>query len=230
MPENAPPRHWRGWHATCVLILGSKRAARVPEEGTRSATRAILHPTDFSERSEWASSGSEVPRDEEFAMRREANTAVQGSARLLAGLGVVLLVLAAGVGCKPVEQRNGAEDSDLGALPQEVRDALDRAAQVYPQPLSGARWSKVFVLKKTDHPLYQLQGTNDRGHKVEAELTGAGRIIEVEEHGVPLADVPGAVLKALQEKRPNFKPIEVEAIYQTGQAQPVSYGFEAKDG
>jgi hypothetical protein len=138
---------------------------------------------------------------------------------LLAGLGVVLFSLAAGIGCTPVEQRNG-EETDLAALPQEVRDAVDRAAQVFPQPLSGARWSKVFALKKTDHPLYQLQGTNDRNNKVEMEVTGAGRIIEVEEHGIPLADVPSAVLKALQDRRPNFKPIQVEAIYQGGEAQP----------
>lgn len=100
------------------------------------------------------------------------------SAWLWTGLGVVLLSLvAAGVGCTPVEQRNG-EETELTALPQEVRDALDRAAEVYSQPLSGARWSKVFVLKKSDHPLYQLQGTNDRNSKVEMEVTGAGRILE----------------------------------------------------
>src|SRR5262245_51511512 len=98
----------------------------------------------------------------------------QGLSPASVGSALVLLALAiAGAGCTPVEQRNGAEESDLSALPREVRDAIDRAAQVYPQPLSGARWSKVHVLKKTDHPLYQLRGTNDRNNKVEMEVTSA---------------------------------------------------------
>jgi hypothetical protein len=135
---------------------------------------------------------------------------------------LVLLALAvAGAGCTPGTPRNGTEESDPSALPQEVRNAVDRAAEVYPQPLSGARWSKVFVLKKSDHPLYQLQGTNDRNNKVEMEVTGAGRVLEVEEHGIPMDDVPAAVRKALEDRRPGFKPTQVEAIYQGG--------FEAKD-
>jgi hypothetical protein len=157
-------------------------------------------------------------------MRRE------GFSPATVGAVLVLLALAiAGAGCTPVVQRDGTEESDLSGLPQEIRDAVDRAAQVYPEPLIGARWSKVFVLKKTDHPLYQLQGTNGRNNKVEMELTGAGRVIEVEEHGIPMDDIPAAVRKALQERRPDFKPTQIEAIYQGGSAQPVCYGFEAKD-
>jgi hypothetical protein len=136
----------------------------------------------------------------------------------LAGLGVILLAL--GAACA---------DRTLAALPAKVREALDRAGRVYERPLKGARWSEVHQLGGTDHPVYQLQGTNERGNKVEMEVTSAGRIIEVEEHGVPLREVPSAVTEALKAKMPEFKPTLVEAIYQAEQTNPACYGFEGKD-
>jgi hypothetical protein len=149
----------------------------------------------------------------------------------LAGLALVLLALAApGIGCTAAAQKNQAAEADLAALPREVREALDRAAQVYPQPLNGCRWSEVSPLNRTNHPLYQVQGTNGRGNKVEIEVTSAGRILEVEEHGIPLGEVPSAVLEALKAKMPQFQPTRVEAIYQVEKAEPVSYGFEAEVG
>jgi hypothetical protein len=142
-------------------------------------------------------------------------------------LGVVLLALVlAGLGQSGVGQRTRAEGLDKTALPKEISAALDRAARMYSQPLNGARWSDVHTLSGTDHPLYQLQGTNGRGNKIEIEVTSAGRIIEVEEHGIPLDEVPGVVFQALRAKAPQFKLDRAEAIYQNGGAQPVCYGFE----
>jgi hypothetical protein len=150
--------------------------------------------------------------------------------RLLAGLGMVLFTLAtAGIGCTAADQRTRSAEADLAALPPKVREALDRAARVYAQPLGGASWSKVYLMKGTDHPLYQLQGTNERGNKVEIEVAGAGRVIEVEEHGIPIGEVPAAVTDALKGRMPDFTPTKVEAIYQAENGQPVSYGFEAPD-
>jgi hypothetical protein len=145
-------------------------------------------------------------------------------------LGPVLLAFAvAGVGCAAAEQRNNAGEADVTALPQEVRDALDRATQVYSHPLDGAKWAKVHLLGGTDHPVYQLRGTNARGNTIEMEVTKAGRVIEVEEHGIPLGEVPAPVVEALKAKRPQLTPTRVEAIYQTDNPRPVSYGFEGTD-
>jgi hypothetical protein len=131
----------------------------------------------------------------------------------------------AGIGCMATE-RNRAEKTKL---PQPVNDALERAAKMYVQPLSGAAWSKVSLLSGTDHPVYQLQGTNERGNRIEIEITSAGRIVEAEEHGISLGDVPTAVTEALKAKLPDFTPEKVEAIYQAEHPQPVCYGFEGRN-
>jgi hypothetical protein len=128
-----------------------------------------------------------------------------------------------------VDQKNGAPVTDLDALPAAVSAAADRAARTYAQPLDGARWTNVAVLSGSEHPVYQLRGTNGRGNAVEMEVTSAGRVIEVEEHGIPVGEVPAAVTEALNGKHPQFSPARVEAIYQAGHAQPVSYGFEGQD-
>src|SRR5262249_33545078 len=85
------------------------------------------------------------PRKREAIMPRKAISTID---RPL--FAVFLLVLGAtGIGCMsaavPAEQEKAT--TDVTALPQEVRTALDRAARVYAQPLNGARWSEVYVLK-----------------------------------------------------------------------------------
>lgn len=142
----------------------------------------------------------------------------------LAILGVVLLALAA-----PAVPVSGADEAAITALPKEVREALDRAARVYAEPLKGVRWTRAFRLSGTDHALYQVQGTNGRGNKIELEVTSAGRVIEVEEHGIGLDEVPEVVVKALKTKMPQFEPKLIEAIYQVEKPQPVCYGFEGLD-
>jgi len=149
---------------------------------------------------------------------------------LLAVLVVLLLALAArGVDRTAPGPRDRREERQLAALPRKVRDALDRAAETYKEPLKGIRWSMARVLRRSDHPLYQLQGTNGRGNKIELEVTSAGRVIEVEEHGIPLREVPSAVMEALKARMPKFEPERVEAIYQAERTRPVCYGFEGRD-
>ena len=54
-------------------------------------------------------------------------------------------------------------------------------------------------------------------------------MIEVEEHGIPIREVPAAVTDALTGRMPDFET-KVEAIYQGENGQPgVSYGFEVPD-
>ena len=137
----------------------------------------------------------------------------------------VLLALAA-TGCNGQQQRNGA--AALASLPEAVRAALDRAGQAYSQPLDGVKWTKSHRLTGSDHPLFQIVGVNARGNKVEIEITHAGRIIEVEEIGIPLDEVPEAVLAAIQAKMPDFDAFHVEAIYQSDRSQPVCFGFESE--
>lgn len=145
-------------------------------------------------------------------------------------LGVALVALAPlGIGCGAVDQNGEAEASDVGALPQEVRDALSRAARTYPQPLNGASWLSHSRTSEDEHAVYQVRGKNGRGRTIEVEVTGAGRVIEVEEHGIPTEDVPTPVMEALKSRMPAANPEKVEAVYQNGQPQPVAYGFEGTD-
>src|SRR5262249_28623990 len=167
------------------------------------------------------------PRKREAIMPRKAISTID---RPL--FAVFLLVLGAtGIGCMsaavPAEQEKAT--TDVTALPQEVRTALDRAARVYAQPLNGARWSEVYVLKASEHPIYQVRGTNDRGNPIEIEVTSAGRVIEVEEHGIPMEDVPAVVRDALNGRVPEFKAKRVEAIYHAKSAPPFGYGLEGTD-
>jgi hypothetical protein len=142
-------------------------------------------------------------------------------------LGLVLAALVAPViGCTAEGQTSRAGETDPAVLPRKVRDALDRAARVYPQPLSGARWTKAYLLIGSDHPLYQVRGTNGRGHEIELEVTAAGRVIEVEEHGIPVDEVPAAAVEVVKAKVPDFNPTRVEAIYQAENPRPTAYGFE----
>jgi hypothetical protein len=120
------------------------------------------------------------------------------------------------------------EELDLAKVPMDVSAALEKAPKTYKKPLEGAKWTTVYKLEGTKHPIYQFIGKNGRGNKIETEITDAGRVIEVEEHGVPLSEVPKAVVDALKAKMPDFKIDVVEAIYQNELADPVSYGFETK--
>jgi hypothetical protein len=140
-----------------------------------------------------------------------------------------VLTGAAGVGLLMAQKKNGADAADQIAAPKEIRDALRRAAESYPRPLKGARWTTVAKLQGTDHVLFQIRGTNDRGATIEIEITGAGRVVEVEEHGVPFSEVPRAVIDALKAHLPHFVPERAEAIYQTARPAPVAYGFEGRD-
>lgn len=159
---------------------------------------------------------------------------MRGVKRLLAlrrGLWLVLTIPFAlvvfGTGCTAEGPRNG---TDLSNLPQDVRQALDRAAQTYPQPLEGATWSRVHAPNSSEHSIYQVRGTNSRGNEIEIEVTAAGRIIEVEERGIRLDEVPAEVVEALKSRLPGANPDRVEAIYQGGHSRPVAYGFEGLDG
>jgi hypothetical protein len=153
-----------------------------------------------------------------------------GHTRLWTVLSFALLVLVVqGMGPMTAQQRTKADETDIAALPKKVREALERAPKVYPEPLHGARWSKAHCTSGSDHPVYQVQGTNGDGRKVELEVTSAGRIIEVEEHGIPITRVPTVVQDALKAKFPRFEPKQIEAIYQLEKVVPVCYGFEGKD-
>jgi len=142
---------------------------------------------------------------------------------------LILLIVAIQAGVCWAQEQANRKQAAIPGVPAKIHEALDRAAQLYPEPLKGAQWSKSYKLGESDHTIYQLQGTNSRGNKVEIEVTSAGRIIEVEEHGIPLSEVPEIVTKALKAEMPGLSPTLAEAIYQMGHARPVAYGFESED-
>jgi hypothetical protein len=152
--------------------------------------------------------------------------AIRWSALRLVLVGVFT---ASATGPTTAQQRTKSDEMDIASLPREVRDALERAPKVYPEPLQGARWSKAHCTSGSEHPVYQVQGTNGDGRKIELEVTSAGRIIEVEEHGIPMTRVPTVVQDALKAKFPRFEPKHIEAIYQLEKLVPVCYGFEGND-
>jgi len=106
----------------------------------------------------------------------------------------------------------GEKELAVTSLPEKVRQSIDRAAEIYSTPLAGVRWDKVHELhgKQT---IFQLEGVNARGNAVEMEVTKAGRIVEVEEHGISPGEVPDVVMDALNEQVMEFEPKKIEAIY-----------------
>jgi hypothetical protein len=143
----------------------------------------------------------------------------------LAGFALLLAPALLAAGCANANPQDRREETNPVALPQEIRDGLDRATVTYPLPLAGAKWSSVARLGGTDDSLYRLRGTNGRGRTIELEVTKAGRVIEVEESGVPLGEVPAPALEGLKARIPYANPDWVAAIYQAGHLLPVAYGF-----
>ena len=84
-------------------------------------------------------------------------------------------------------------------------------------------------MNKNGHAIYQLMGKDERGHAIEAEITRAGRVIEIETT-IPFSEVPRAVAQKLKLEMPSWEPKEAETITKNGRI--VSDGFEgkAKDG
>jgi len=117
----------------------------------------------------------------------------------------------------------GDDDTiSISEVPENVRKAAEKE-------LPHASWTKAFSMNRKGHAIYQLKGKDERGHAVEAEVTRAGRVIEVETT-VPFSEVPRAVAQKLKSEMPSWEPKEAETITKNGQV--VSYGFEgkAKDG
>lgn len=139
---------------------------------------------------------------------------------------LVLALATMGIGLILVGQKQPRAETDLTAMPDTVQSALDRAELLYERPLTGAEWSTAYQLRESERSLYQVIGMNRRGHRIEIEIAGAGRIIEAEEHGIPIAEVPGAVMLFLRERMPELKPTKADAIYNNGKSEPAAYGFE----
>ena len=64
---------------------------------------------------------------------------------------------------------------------------------------------------------------------MELEATAAGRIIEVEERGIPMTEVPEPVQALLRAKEPGLRIDKIEAIWQVEKRQPAAFGFEGED-
>ena len=60
--------------------------------------------------------------------------------------------------------------------------------------------------------VYEIQGTVQDGRKIEIDIKPDGEVEEIEVE-FKLADVPGAVLKAIEKKMPGFKPDFIEASH-----------------
>jgi len=61
------------------------------------------------------------------------------------------------------------------------------------------------------------------------EATRPGRVIEAEEFGVPLTEVPTPVIEGLKARIPYANPDWVVAIYQSANLLPVGYGFGGRN-
>lgn len=132
---------------------------------------------------------------------------------------MVLLALTLGLALPPAALAADGDEVDVSDLPAAVRKAADKA-------LPKAEWSRAFKLAKSKHPIYQLQGKDARGRRVELESTADGRVIEYETR-IAMDDVPPVVASALKARMPRFKPDVIEEITKNGKV--VSYGFEGED-
>ena len=151
------------------------------------------------------------------------------AALTVAKIAYLVFALGSSSGASPTAESSlRAQETDISTLPAAVCDALDRAMRVYEQPLKGVQWGKAHRLG-AEHSLFQVRGTNRRGNTVETEITAAGRTIEVEEHGIPIDEVPAVVIERLNTRMPRFQPKQIEAIYQIELPKPVAYGFEGED-
>jgi hypothetical protein len=141
----------------------------------------------------------------------------------------MFVLVTLGSGCERPTPKDKVSSTEQITLPTEIQSALERASKVYTEPLKDVAWSKCERLRGDEHSLYQLRGTNARRRTVELEITKGGRVIEVEELGIPLSEVPGEVMEGLKTKLPFANPDWIIAIYQSGSSKPVSYGFGGHD-
>jgi uncharacterized membrane protein YkoI len=142
---------------------------------------------------------SDLGFEENVMLRFARTTAVAGA----------LVVLAAAV-------RADEEKVSLDKLPKEVLAAVK--AKFPKGELKGA--SKETEDGKT---LYEVQLVDD-GHKIDAEFTADGKIVNVEKE-IAAKDLPKAVAEALESKYPKAEHKRVEEVveYKDGAEQPAVY-------
>jgi hypothetical protein len=170
------------------------------------------------------------PPNQEFPMKNGSAPFGVRPSLVCAGAVLVASLAILATSHAPGGQAKNSQKVEIADLPQPIAGALGRAGEVFSQPLAGAQWTEAMKLAGAEHPIFQIRGKNGRGNKIEVEVTAAGRIIEVEEHGIPQSEVPAAVMKALKDKMPEVRLEKVEAIYQMDPHQPACFGFEGQDG
>jgi hypothetical protein len=72
--------------------------------------------------------------------------------------------------------------------------------------------------------VYEIQGKLSDGHMAEFDVFPSGKIEEIEVI-FPIEMVPGAILKAIEEKMPGFLPTKIEATHSPSM-KVVGYEFE----
>ena len=90
-------------------------------------------------------------------------------------------------------------------IPQLARDALDLAVSAAPADVLArpVKWSQAFEVQESI-ALYQLKGTDAKGHAVETEVKGT-RVIELEVN-LPQQDVPQPVRANARASAPSISP------------------------
>ena len=94
-----------------------------------------------------------------------------------------------------------------------LNDVPENLLAVAKKLLPNAVFKTADIEKETDGTLvYEIQGTLEKGRKVEVDVLESGKIQEFEvEYSLDL--VPGAVIKAIEKKMPGFTPSFIEASH-----------------
>lgn len=110
------------------------------------------------------------------------------------------------------------EEIDLAKVPQNVKTAASKV-------VAGVKWTAAFKSKDEGKTIYDLEGTDEDGRKIEVEVFADGKVVQYQKE-VPLKDVPNVVTDALKAKMPKFKVSLAAQVFHDGEL--VAYHFDGK--
>jgi uncharacterized membrane protein YkoI len=151
-----------------------------------------------------------APRDQEDVMR-----GIMGRLSASALVGFVLLATAVAADEKKTEKKE-EEKLTLDKLPPKVQEVIKAR-------FPGAEFTSITKETEGGKVVYDIE-MKFKGKKAEMDIREDGSIVNIEKE-IEAKDLPAAVTKALEEKYPKSKFLEVMAIYTEGKEDKLE-GYE----
>jgi hypothetical protein len=136
----------------------------------------------------------------------------------LFGLGLASGLLLAGLTARPAFS---SEDGpiDMAKVPAAVKKAAEKA-------VPGGKLTKAATETEDGKTIYELSGTDAKGHEVDVSLTAEAVVIEVETV-IPMSEVPKVVSDALKAKAKEITISKAETVTKEGKI--TAYEFAGKN-